>query len=86
MKTRKIFLRSIQVSLATFFLLSLIIQGGIYTFSASAAEDFFEALGATQFEERLEIPDFSLLSIGGEEVKLTDFKGKVVFLNFWATW
>jgi peroxiredoxin len=31
-------------------------------------------------------PDFILQSISGEEVMLSDFRGKVVLLNFWATW
>lgn len=31
-------------------------------------------------------PDFSLKDIDGEEVKLSGLRGKVVFLNFWATW
>ena len=31
-------------------------------------------------------PDFRLVSIDGREVSLSDFKGKVVLLNFWATW
>lgn len=31
-------------------------------------------------------PDFELTSLKGEKVKLSDFKGKKVFLNFWATW
>ncbi len=30
--------------------------------------------------------DFSAELVGGEKVKLSDFKGKVIFLNFWATW
>jgi peroxiredoxin len=30
--------------------------------------------------------DFSLLDLYGKKVILSDFKGKIVFLNFWATW
>jgi len=31
-------------------------------------------------------PDFRKVTFKGEAVKLTDFRGKVVLLNFWATW
>jgi len=31
-------------------------------------------------------PDFSLQDLQGQTVHLSDFQGKVVFLNFWATW
>jgi|YelNatPaOPRAMG01_1025707.scaffolds.fasta_scaffold315393_2 peroxiredoxin len=36
-------------------------------------------------EER-KAPDFKLNSIDGKEIKLSDFKGKKIILNFWATW
>jgi thiol-disulfide isomerase/thioredoxin len=31
-------------------------------------------------------PDLSLKDLDGKPVSLADYKGKVVFLNFWATW
>ena len=31
-------------------------------------------------------PDFTLTTLDGKEVKLSDLKGKKVVLNFWATW
>ena len=31
-------------------------------------------------------PDFTLKTIDGKTVSLKDFRGKVVLVNFWATW
>jgi thiol-disulfide isomerase/thioredoxin len=31
-------------------------------------------------------PEFTLYTLDGEEVKLSDYLGKVVILDFWATW
>ncbi len=47
--------------------------------SASAPGGHFEG-------EDVEAPDFTLPSIGGGDVSLSDFRGKWVFVNFWATW
>lgn len=31
-------------------------------------------------------PDFEAVDFDGRQVKLSDFKGKPILLNFWATW
>jgi peroxiredoxin len=37
-------------------------------------------------KERKLAPDFTLKDSTGASVKLSDYRGKVVLLNFWATW
>lgn len=46
---------------------------------------FFSAFGRT-VEQKERAPDFVLKSLGNRTVRLSDYKGKVVLLNFWATW
>jgi thiol-disulfide isomerase/thioredoxin len=44
---------------------------------------------ATQILNELEktgVPDFGVKSLDGEEIRLSQFKGKIVLINFWATW
>ena len=40
----------------------------------------------TASEEKYPAPDFTVFDGNGNKVRLSDFKGKPVILNFWATW
>ena len=42
--------------------------------------------GLMNVKDRLPAPDFILNDSKGAQIKLSDYKGKVVLLNFWATW
>lgn len=40
----------------------------------------------TEKDEKVYAPDFTLNDLNGKPVKLSDYKGKIVLLNFWGTW
>lgn len=51
----------------------------------TAADEKTTGTSETQ-ENAMEAPDFTVLDYEGKEVRLSDYKGKPVVLNFWATW
>jgi peroxiredoxin len=52
----------------------------------AAAEDPVAALQLIRPKPVRDAPDFQVRTPDDRQIKLSDFKGKVVFLNFWATW
>ena len=55
------------------------------TQSPAGQEDFFAKLSIEPVKKTL-APDFLLKDLHGNTIRLHDLRGKVVFLNFWATW
>lgn len=55
------------------------------TQSSTHPDNFFVNLGIEPIEKK-PAPGFLLKDIDGNTVRLQDLKGKVVLLNFWATW
>ena len=57
--------------------------------AAPAAErppDVFEKFGVVEFVEGQQAPAFALQDLAGRTVTLAEFRGKLVVVNFWATW
>ncbi len=52
---------------------------------AETAEILFR-LGLMPFQNRIPSEDFMLTTLGGGQQALANYRGKMVFLNFWATW
>jgi peroxiredoxin len=67
-------------------LLAALVLGGAPLDGAAAAADFKAVPKLQEMKDRPEAPDFALPDAGGRKVSLKDYRGKVVFLNFWATW
>jgi thiol-disulfide isomerase/thioredoxin len=77
--------------------LSLMIAGiAVFPFAVLYAKDqplpamknasMCESFGIQRFEEKKEAAPFTLNDLNGNQVSLSDFKGKPVILFFWASW
>jgi len=54
--------------------------------SDTSINSAFEKAGLPLLNGKQPVRDFELNLLDGSSVRLSDLKGKVVFLNFWATW
>ena len=69
----------LKVSFFVFFLMLL-------PFQVTANPLLFEKMGIVAPKSSKMAPGFKLNNIRGGTTELSDFKGKVVLVNFWATW
>jgi thiol-disulfide isomerase/thioredoxin len=74
---RSLFASSLALTSILAFLCSLV---------GSARAEELDQAPLQIFEPRRIVPDFSLQDLDGKTVTLKEFRGKVVFVNFWATW
>jgi peroxiredoxin len=49
-------------------------------------EDLFSKVRISLIRGDKKAPDFSLKDLTGKKVGIKQFRGKIIFLNFWATW
>jgi thiol-disulfide isomerase/thioredoxin len=72
--------------LIIFTVLSILMVGTVSAVSIESLNEKFIAQGFAIPKEALASIDFELENINGYKESLSDYQGKVVFLNFWATW
>jgi thiol-disulfide isomerase/thioredoxin len=68
------------------FLFLLIIFLISYTVSAKSLQESMAENGLAIPKKTTSSINFELENLDGLKEQLTDYRGKVVFLNFWATW
>jgi len=77
-------MNKVMINLRWFLILSVLILVSTVMIAPQAA------FSQTQFLHKMfgqpMAKDFELPDLDGNKVKLSDFKGKVVLVNFWATW
>ncbi len=54
--------------------------------ACGSAGDSARAASLKPDKDRKRAPNFSLRDASGNTVRLSDYQGKIVLLNFWATW
>jgi len=53
---------------------------------ASASPEAMKALAITEVREKTPVPDVTLPTLQGPPLALKELRGKVLLVNFWATW
>lgn len=71
----------ILIGLVFFFVLG----GAIYLLAKPGTKSVAPSENVAA-DDKNEAHGFSLRDVNGKKIELSDFKGKVVALNFWATW
>lgn len=74
---------------ALIIIVLIILLGYLYTVYKAQKDEAYKmnmAFVPQQIEDKIMAPDFTLTNMEGNKVSLSDYRGKIVFLNFWATW
>jgi len=75
--------------IAVIFIIACNITAGVFGQNKKVPDAVIKAFEGTKIQvvsEGLDPIDFTLPLLDGTKITLSQFKGKVVFLNFWATW
>ena len=61
----------------------ILLAGGL---PLQGAEDHLAKLAIFRIDQKIDAPHFTLPDVTGQKISLSDFQGKFLMLNFWATW
>jgi len=81
---KKSTLSMVVMAILAIVLCAALLFGGLFTAKAQDKRPTPEE--ATIVKDGAKAPDFEVEMFDGSKVKLSDLRGKVVLLNFWATW
>jgi thiol-disulfide isomerase/thioredoxin len=70
--------------LAVIVVVILLVCGSFYLVTASSSRPSYEPVKIVDMGDQA--PDFLLEDTAGNQVSLASLRGKVVLVNFWATW
>jgi peroxiredoxin len=70
----------------SFFLFALLFVFSFGPPAHSEGDELLSKIGIQSMKDKRKAPDCTLEALNGERIQLKTFKGKMIFLNFWATW
>jgi peroxiredoxin len=74
------------INLTAAFIVFLIITTLLVVWSLKQNSPFFQSANQAPVRVGLSAPDITYPGLDGKKVSLSDYRGKVVFVNIWATW
>jgi len=50
------------------------------------SDDLMKSMKIYRVTKQIKAPDFELRNLDGSLVRLSDYQGRIVLMNFWTTW
>lgn len=86
MKPTGKFIKYLIVTMVVVFGIILVFSIKGKSEAGRSSQDLMAAMNISKIIKKVKSPDFMLENLSGETIRLSDYQGKVVLLNFWTTW